>query len=169
MQDIEAQERIKRLKEYKAPQMLIDRLSFLNTNSTFKDISFKAFKSWFLSIHIWVDKRAVNKFDRWTTKKKIFISTDDIKILGKYWKEVPLEKLKGKSDVYINEQWKPVAIFLKNHAYSVEKCYVNENWEKRMRVVNPWHTDIKFDIPLDRCKDNFEREVWIIKIDNLFR
>lgn len=169
MQDVDGKERLERLKEYKAPQILIDRLSFLNINSTFKDISFEAFRSWFLSIHMGVDKRAANKFNRWVTKNKMFISTNDVKILDKHWKEVSWEKLKNKKDVYINADWKVSVGFIKNHAYSVEKCYTNGNWEKRIRIVNPWHTDIKFDIPLNRCKDNFEREVWIIKIDNLFR
>jgi hypothetical protein len=92
-----------------------------------------------------------------------------VEILEKNWNKIPKEQLQEKSDITINQKWNIFANFFPNHAYSIEKCYTKENWEKRMWIVNPWHTEIKFDVPYERCADNFEREIWIIKIDNLFK
>lgn len=73
------------------------------------------------------------------------------------------------TDIITDENWNKSVTFVPNHVYSIEKCYVTSEWKKRVRVVNPWHTWIKFDIPLEDCKSIFEREVVGIDIDKMFR
>ena len=169
--DIEKKMRLETLKKQKAPKTIIDNtLQYIWRNKKFKDISFDSFKSWFVTIHMSIDETAINKYKKWEkTKYKKFISTSDVEILEKNWNKIPKEQLQEKSDITINQKWNIFANFFPNHAYSIEKCYTKENWEKRMWIVNPWHTEIKFDVPFERCADNFEREIWIIKIDNLFK
>lgn len=62
------------------------------------------------------------------------------------------------------------AVFYKKHSYSLERCYIDKStWEKRVWVVNPWHTWIKFDISLESAKKIFDWDVSYIDIDKLFR
>ena len=169
--DIEKKMRLETLKKQKAPKTIIDNtLQYIWRNKKFKDISFDSFKSWFVTIHMSIDETAINKYKKWEkTKYKKFISTSDVEILEKNWNKIPKEQLQEKSDITINQKWNIFAKFFPHHAYSIEKCYTKESWEKRIWIVNPWHTEIKFDVPFERCADNFEREIWIIKIDNLFK
>jgi len=62
------------------------------------------------------------------------------------------------------------AIFYKSHAYSLARCYVDKSsWEKRVWIVNPRHTWIKFDISFESAKKIFDWTVSYIDIDKLFR
>ena len=97
----------------------------------------------------------------------ITLLIDNVNILDKQWNEIAKENLHIPDAGYTKEGPK-VEIYAK-HAYSVEKCYTDKNWEKRVWVVNPWHTDIKFDMSLEQCKRIFVWEFWVINIDNLFR
>ena len=72
------------------------------------------------------------------------------------------------SDV-INIDGENCVVFFRNHAYSIEKCYKDKNtWEKRVWVVNPRHTGIKFDINLESAKKIFDWDVSYIDIDQFF-
>ena len=74
------------------------------------------------------------------------------------------------SDIKKDENWKSIVCFSPMHSYSIEKCYIDKNtWEKRVRVVNPRHTWIKYDISLEDCKSIFKRNVVWIDIDKMFR
>ena len=73
------------------------------------------------------------------------------------------------TDIITDENWNKSVTFVGDHIYSIEKCYVTSEWEKRVRVVNPWHTWIKFDISLEDCKSIFDREVIGIDLDKMFR
>ena len=92
---------------------------------------------------------------------------DNVNIVDKQWNPISKENLHIPDGTYTKEGPK-IRIF-PGHAYSVEKCYIDKNWEKRVWVVNPWHTDIKFDLSLDQCKRIFVWEFWVVNIDNLFR
>ena len=73
------------------------------------------------------------------------------------------------SDV-IDDDGKQQAIFYEEHAYSLGKCYVDKStWEKRVWVINPHHTRVKFDISLEKCKEIFDWHVSYIDFDKLFR
>ena len=73
------------------------------------------------------------------------------------------------SDV-INEDGDLQVVFYRKHAYSLERCYIDKDtWEKRVRIVNPWYTWIKFDISLESAKKIFNWIVAYIDIDKLFR
>ena len=63
----------------------------------------------------------------------------------------------------------PWVVFSRGHAYSVERCYVDKNWNKRVWVVNPYHTWIKFDMSFENAKKIFDWEVSFIDTDKLFR
>ena len=74
------------------------------------------------------------------------------------------------SDIVTNKEWKEVVMFFRGHAYSIERCYEDKNtWKKRVRVINPEHTGIKFDISLEQAKQIFDWQVTGINIDQMFR
>lgn len=169
--DLARNDTLKRLKEIRAPEFVIN-LEKISTNlyGKFKEITFNHFMSWFLSIYVSVDCDAINKLWKWVKMgKKRYIINDEVKVLDRTWKKISGEKLADKPDLSVDDNWNHIVKFFGNHSYSVERCYINEKWEKRMRIINPWYTEIKFDVPFDWCKDNFEWEIWIINFDNLFR
>ena len=67
-----------------------------------------------------------------------------------------------------NDKWKQITYFFANHAYSIERCYTTPTGEKRIRVINPRHTWIKFDISLEEAKNIFDRTCLFINPDKLF-
>ncbi len=72
-------------------------------------------------------------------------------------------------DIVTNNEWKKAVMFFKAHAYSIERCYIDKRtWEKRVRIINPRHTWVKFDISLKQCKSIFSRTVIGININNMF-
>ena len=74
------------------------------------------------------------------------------------------------TDIVTTTNWKEAVMFFWEHAYSIEKCYINKTtWEKRVWIVNPRHTWIKFDISLEQAKEIFERNVIWINIDQMFQ
>ncbi len=73
-------------------------------------------------------------------------------------------------DIITEKNWNNIIKFLDWHSYSIEKCYVDKvTWEKRVRVINPHHTWIKYDISLEDCKSIFKRSIIWIDIDKMFR
>jgi len=122
-------------------------------NTSLMDLAFKHHEKWLYKIAL---------------QSKIWDkTTNNVKIIRKNLDQLNGDKL---LDIIIDENWKESVKFFMSHSYSIEKCYIDKNtWEKRVRVVNPWHTWIKFDIPLEDCKSIFEREVIGIDIDKMFR
>ena len=61
-------------------------------------------------------------------------------------------------------------IFYWNHAYSTDRIYQDTNtWEYRITVINPRHTDIKFDMSLEDFSTLFNISVYGMDMDNMFR
>lgn len=67
-----------------------------------------------------------------------------------------------------NEKGEQITYFFAKHAYSIEKCYTTPSEEKRVQVINPRHTWIKFDISLEEAKNIFDRTCIFINPDKLF-
>ena len=73
-------------------------------------------------------------------------------------------------DLVTDENWKTIVKFFPDHSYSIEKCYTDNNtWEKRVWVINPRHTWLKFDISLEQAKSIFRWNVTWFDIDAMFR
>lgn len=68
---------------------------------------------------------------------------------------------------YPNWYWCPHVQFCWYHAYSIEKCY-EKNGEKRVQIVNPRHTWIKYDMSFEACKSMFDREISVFDISKMF-
>lgn len=117
-----------------------------------KDLAFKYHEKWLYKIGL--------QPDRWDH------TLNNIKIIRKN-----LNQLKDEcEEIIIKENWEKAVFFDHMHTYSIEKCYIDKNtWEKRVRVVNPHHTWIKFDMSLEECKSVFRWEVVGIDIDKMFR
>lgn len=170
IRDILSRERLQVLQAAKAPKSIINAEKHIsNRSGKVKETAFKSFNLWFLSIYIDIDQAAVDKLWKRETKDKKFISISDVKILDEYWNDMPVDKLKKNADISVDENWNVYVRLFSRHAYSVERCYVDEKWQKRIRLVNPRHTEVKFDVPYEQCRDNFRRRIWIINFDNLFR
>jgi hypothetical protein len=161
-----------------------------------KDALFEGFSSWTTKINLWTDKFDTSKINQWKslTKAKIYneecVIVNDAMIINKWDKKFESRfietgewKLADKKnmwtsinkdihqpDIVTNKEWKDVVMFFENHAYSIEKCYIDrETWEKRVWIINPRHTDLKFDISLDQCKRIFNRNITYLKIENMFK
>ena len=63
--------------------------------------------------------------------------------------------------------WRKIRI-VPGHLYSVEKFYNTINWEKRVKIVNPWDTTEKIDMPMETCIDIFKRRIIWFDIDKMF-
>ena len=168
-------------------------------NDKMKNLAFNQFTKWLFKIWIWIhwlkdlekDKdteiTTIETERYWTS-----VIVNNVKIINQWWIEITsrfsldnkwtvtdkkksnwenAEYTKNMSpDIITNKEWKDVAMFFQNHAYSIEKCYIdNQTWEKRVWVINPRHTWIKFDISLKQCKNIFARQVTWIDIDKIFR
>ena len=114
---------------------------------------------------------ACKYLEKWLYKialqSKIWEKTlNNVKIICKNLHQLTWNKW---SDI-IDKNWKESVKIYNSHVYSIEKCYTDKvTWEKRIRVINPRHTWIKFDISLEDCKSIFEREVVGIDINKMFR
>ena len=163
-----------------------------------KDIVFEYFKTWMINIELGVwsiqDFRKVERNNNcnliWKGENfKILVN--DVRIIDKAWYnfesafEIKDKRVKTKRyndnweyiwndkmawDLITNENWKTIVSFSPEHSYSIEKCYIDKNtWEKRVRVINPRHTWIKFDISLEEAKFIFNWGVTWVDINNIFR
>ena len=165
--------RFEKLNNYKAPEMIIENTKTLVKSKDDRiNRVFDLYWTWFIAIELSITP----DFDSlWSWVKKVewvddaVFFVNDVKVIDKFWQELNKENLKNIHDILRDKKWNRIVKFITRHAYSVWKCYVDKNWEKRVRVVNPWHTGIKFDLSLEQCKKLFNWEFWVINIDNLFR
>jgi hypothetical protein len=118
---------------------------------------FDLHKTWLVAVELWLEDIDDD-----------YIVVNDAKIVDKFWNEVPKNKLRNLPDVAIGKKWKVIRLF-SHHAYSLEKCFIDTDWNKIVRVVNPWHTWIKFDIPFETAKKIFGWDFWVIDINWLFK
>lgn len=162
---------LERLTEIRAPETLIEnQVKVCKKAMNRIDKAFDLFWTWFITIELSVPSHEIPQWE-WIHIIKIEdkrLAIDNVKILDKQWNEIKNEDTRKYADTF-TLKWEKKVVIMTNHAYSVEKCYTNEKWEKRVWVINPWHTDIKFDMSLEQCKKIFRREFWVINIDNLFR
>ena len=163
-----------------------------------KELAFNQFSKGLYKIELWIHWLDNWESSLWTNTK-ITESTywkavivNDVKIINKWWDELKsrfsidnewnLSDNKEKywnngedtqamsPDIVTNKDWKEVVMFFQKHAYSIERCYEDKTtWEKRVRVINPRHTGIKFDISLEQAKQIFDWQVTGINIDQMFR
>ena len=111
------------------------------------------------------DVRIIDKYKNIPIIRSGYIKKDDIfeLIYGE-------NRSNGMLNDIIDADDKKQVVFYRNHAYSLEKCYIDKDtWEKRVWIVNPRHTWIKFDISLENAKKIFDWTVAYIDIDKLFR
>ena len=149
----------KKLKKLNAPSFIVDKnkknIKYYKART---EKLFEFYKTWFIAANIWLS----NMYDEWIILK-------DVKIVDKYWKGINREELEDESDIIISNNWKITVELLSRHAYSLEKCYIDKDWNKIVRIANPRHTEIKFDIPFKKAQEIFKWEVWAILIDELFK
>lgn len=134
------------------------------------DIVFDNFRQWLivnLSVKGWgsIDKKVkLDSFNVIANRKTIKNRTikgilRKIKIYGYLRLIREMVHVDGKNHI----------VFYRNHAYSLEKCYIDKDTlEKRVWIVNPWHTWVKFDISLEDAKKIFDWRLTYIDIDKLF-
>jgi hypothetical protein len=172
--------------------------NYYTTSSVFwiksgsRDLAFDFYKKGLYKIEVWIRNpklsESKNVIPTEIEKYWTWYIVDDAKII--YTWELKLEsgfnfrdgKLSKKEndnneysiqtspDIITNNEWKNTVMFFEKHAYSIERCYIDKRtWEKRVRIINPRHTWIKFDISLEQCKALFTRTIIWINIDNMFR
>ncbi len=162
---------LKRLKELSAPKTILNiEEAKVKEKDNRIDALFNLHKTWFISIEL---SSSPNFSPLWEWMKKIewkktYFLVSGIEVVDKFWQKLSQEKLNNIRDLEIDEWWNINVKFFTSHAYSVEKCYVDKYWKKKVRVVNPHHTWIKFDMSLEKCKILFNWTFWVINIDKLF-
>ena len=161
---------VKRLTAVKAPEILIEnarKYSEITVNRI--DKIFELYWTGFITIELGVNSSRIPKWE-WMRLVELngkSLIIDNVNILDKQWNIIEEKELNISDAAYTSEG--PKIKIHTDHAYSVEKCYIDKNWEKRVWVVNPRHTDIKFDMSLEQCKNIFVRDFWVVNIDNLLR
>lgn len=108
------------------------------------------FHTWFVKISL-------------TTKDELdlfFNDDSDIKILNR--NNQPISKINK------NKSGKKIKI-MSLHIYSIERFYKTPQWEQRVRIVNPWSTSEKIDMPIQTCIDIFKRQVIWFDIQKMFQ
>jgi len=121
-----------------------------------KDIAYKYFNRWVYWIELSLDKNVLED-----NSKSISIDGNTIK----HWKKI---KTSLRNNQCFTSHWKDMIRFFENHSYSMEKCYISKEWEKRCWIVNPRHTDIKFDINFEDCKKFFKFNIIWFDYENMF-
>lgn len=161
---------VKKLTKLKVPDIFLEnakRYSEITVNRI--DKIFELFWTGLITIELGVNSARIPEWE-WMrlvelNGKRLII--DNVNILDKQWNKIPEKELNIPDAAYTSEG--PKIKIYTEHAYSLEKCYKDKKWEKRVWVVNPRHTDIKFDMSLEQCKKIFIRDFWVVNIDNLFR
>jgi hypothetical protein len=142
---------------YKLCKILFGKLSVTALcQNELKDISFKYFNKWAYWIELSIDKNVLE--DNW---ESTFIEWDTIK----HGKKI---KISLRNNQTFTHKWKNMIRFFSNHSYSIQKCYISNKWEKRCWIVNPRHTDIKFDISFEDCKKIFKFNIIWFDCKNMF-
>lgn len=165
--------RLQHLVSMRSPKCILDEQKRIVKNGEDRiNKLFDLFGLWIISIEVWINSDSISSWE-WIEKMqsmdKVLVLVDNVKIINKSWQEISKDKIDNFKDIIQSDTWKTKVLLIPNHAYSVEKCYIDENWIKRLRIVNPWHTDIKFDLSLDQCKNLFDWNFWVVNIDKLFR
>lgn len=169
----------------------------LGVSNQSKDVAFENFNKWGVFIEISMSHDNINDFPENTLNKNcklIWEGEDyrvlvhDVKIIDKaqynleslynitsdWLKEIEIngswENNKMVPDLVTDENWKTICQFFNSHSYSIEKCYIDKNtWEKRVWVINPRHTGLKFDISLEEAKSIFSWNIFWADINAMFR
>ena len=150
--------RFERLKKMNAPSCVLNSsMDLIKSSYSRSEKLFDLHKTWLVAVELWLEDIDDD-----------YIVVNDAKIVDKFWNEVPKNKLRNLPDVAIGKKWKVIRLF-SHHAYSLEKCFIDTDWNKIVRVVNPWHTWIKFDIPFETAKKIFGWDFWVIDINTLFK
>jgi len=75
-----------------------------------------------------------------------------------------------KTSLVTDMDWKKIVYLFPGHSYSIEKCYIDKNtWEKRIWIINPHHTWLKYDISLEEAKSIFRWNIIRMNINNMFK
>ena len=149
----------KGLKDVHAPSFLMnENKERIKTYKMRTEKLFDFHKTWLVAVDLWLDPR---------TGEEVRIK--NVKVVDKFWNEIDNEELEDEDDIIISKTWKLSVDLYPRHAYSLEKCYIDNEWNKMVRVVNPWHTDIKFDISFKKAQELFKWNFWVIMIDELFK
>ena len=125
--------------------------------------NFKIWKTIIINNAIIINKKTEKIENKFSVNKEWYLSMNE----NTHWDN--LEYIESTPDIVKNEFWENVIMIVPLHSYSIEKCYTNKNNEKRVQIINPHHTWIKFDISLEQCKEIFNRGIIGIDIDEMFR
>ena len=149
----------KRLKNAHAPSSIINETK--ERIKTYKSRTEKLFdfhKTWLVAVEVGLSDMSND-----------CVKIKDVKVVDKFWNEIDTDDLLDEDDIFVWRTWKVSVELYSRHAYTLEKCYVDQAWNKIVRIVNPWHTDIKFDIPFKKAQELFKWNFWVIMIDELFK
>ena len=149
----------KRLKNAHAPSSIINETK--ERIKTYKSRTEKLFdfhKTWLVAVEVGLSDMSND-----------CVKIKDVKVVDKFWNEIDTDCLLDEEDIFVWRTWKVTVELYSRHAYTLEKCYVDQDWNKIVRIVNPWHTDIKFDIPFKKSQELFKWNFWVIMIDELFK
>ena len=153
------------------------------------DIVFDNFGKWLIvDLGVKIERNPINEVELdiyWETN--IGVVEKDVKIINKH-ENIPIirsgfikkddkfeliygeNRSNGMLNDIIDLDEKKQVVFHRGHSYSLERCYIDEDtWEKRVQIVNPRHTWIKFDMSLEIAKRIFDWSVSYIDVDKLFR
>ena len=120
-----------------------------------KDLTFNYFNTWMIQVEVAIqDKNIINNGYEITKEDNIpWIIVQNAKIINTSW--------------YTK---KTSVKFYTQHSYSIQKCYTDSvTWEKRVWIVNPRNTWIKYDISLNDAKSIFIWDISKINIDKMFQ
>lgn len=173
---------------------IISNILYNWINDNMKDLAFDNFLTWLYKISLWINnfnkltniwsEITLAKIEKPKTKtiiikdaNIIYKENNKLKnwyILDNNWNisEVNMENNdinQTSKDIVTDQNWKNYLMLFPWHSYSIEKCYTTPKWERRVRIINPRHTWVKFDISLDECKKIFNRGITWLNINNMFR
>lgn len=120
---------------------------------------------------IWNLQEIIKEFNTWFVKIALTSKAKEDKFLGQETRVINRNNM----DIWDNSwnkkdlNWKKQVFLSANHVYSVEKFYNTPKWEIRVRIVNPWNTSEKIDMPIEQCKEIFNWQIIWFDIDKMFR
>lgn len=147
-----------------------------------KEKIFDIYNKWIIRIWLSLKNAKKNIAIKWQDNQK-WIILDDVKIYWKKWELIISWLLRQKWKKYLTKfidknnsdilkycgTDENSAIFYEEHAYSIERCFVDKNWVKKVIVVNPRHTWVKFEMTMKKCAQLFSRDIYLFKISEMFR
>ncbi len=136
-------------------------------NDECKDFAFKYFNRWVYWIDLSVAEDAMDDMVVRKNKEEISLRWASVEWnIIKWWKKI--NRMLLPYEQQFMHEWKSMIRFFDKHSYSIERCYISDSWEKRCRLVNPWHTNIKFDISFEDCKKIFKFNLVWFDYKNMF-